>query len=123
MENKRKFKNEKLQAIFLHKFYFDIAEINKVIIGDKPNGMGKLAVDRVLNTVSEFTDELEKRGENIVNLEDDLEKIKYALIELRKYFDNEDESYLDDNSAYIFWFFLDRKLDRKNGTLSGFALK
>ena len=109
MKHKHKYKDEKLQAIFSPQFNYDVQEIVKVIIGDKPSEMGVFAIDRIFKSISQFTEALKKRGENIENLEDDLEHFKYALSELMKYFDNEEESYLDNNSAYIFWFFLSMK--------------
>ena len=92
-------------------YYFE--KIYESIHGNKPTEFGSIHVKLIAETVETFKNQLEKRGilkayDSITYL---LDLLEYPIRQLSLYFAESKSSDLNDRSAYIFAFFIEKHID------------
>ncbi len=107
------FKEHKLKDIF-HGTSYNIQKIYESIHAIRPNKFGEGHVDIVIKVINDFRKLLEDRG--ILNNYNSINELDYPLNELKIYFQNPDQSKLNEEDAIIFTFFIDHnlKIQRQN---------
>lgn len=112
MEHRDQFREERLASIFPSTLRYYYEKIAETIHGGAPGELGAGFVDLVVDVIEKFTNALDERDiVHVDNMAYDLELVQYPLAELRRYFDNPDESKLNEKDAYIFLVFIRNQID------------
>lgn len=113
MKHRDKFKDKSLSDIFPQTLAYYFEKIGEAINGNKPAQLGAAHVKRVIGIIDHFQESLNERG--ILNaydsITDYLGLIEYPLKELLHFLENEHESKLNRDDAYIFMFFVKKHID------------
>ena len=112
-EHREMFKEQKLKNIFQGTSY-NIQKIYESIRANRPNKFGEGHVDMVIKVIADFRKSLEDRG--ILKNYNSINDLDYPLNELKIYFQNPDQSKLNEEDAIIFTFFIEHnlKIQRQN---------
>lgn len=111
--HKENFKDEKLINIFPQTLSYHFSKIFEGIHSPSKRIISKINLGTVNNVFSNFKKSLEKR--DILSAYDaisyEIKELEYPLGELNSFFDQPNDSYLNDKSAYIFTHFLRDKFN------------
>jgi hypothetical protein len=113
MKHRDQFKDKKLADIFPQTLSYYFEKIGESIHGSKSSEFGAIHVKIIAETVDRFKDALSERGilEAYDSISYELDLIEYPLGELRKFFENQEESKLNSKDAYIFTYFISKHID------------
>jgi len=112
-EHRAMFKSERLQSSFPSVLHYYFEKLYESIHGSKPAEFGSIHVKLIADTVESFKNQLGKRGllkvyDSVTYL---LDLLEYPIGQLSLYFTEPKTSGLNDRSAYIFAFFIEKHID------------
>lgn len=112
-EHKAMFKSERLQNSFPSVLHYYFEKLYEAIHGNKPAEFGSIHIKLIAETLESFKNQMEKRGilkayDSVTYL---LELLEYPVRQLSLYFSETNSSILNDKSAYIFAFFIEKHMD------------
>jgi len=112
-EHRAMFKSERLESTFPSVLHYYFEKIYESIHGGKLTEFGLLHVKLIADMIVSFKSQLEKRG--IMKVYDSvtylLALLEYPIEQLSLYFAEPKSSSLNDKSAYIFAFFIEKHID------------
>lgn len=116
-EHRAKFRGERLQDVFPPALGYFFQKIGEAIHGDRPPAFGAFHIGLVAEAVEGFKEKLRERGileayDSVLYL---LRLIEYPIVELSAYFGATGDSSLNEKSAYIFAFFLEKQIEELEG--------
>lgn len=112
-EHKAMFKSDRLQESFPAVLHYYFEKLFEAIHGGMPAELGALHIRLISEAIQTFKTKLEKRGilkayDSVTYL---LDLLEYPIIKLSSYFAEPESSTLDNKSAYIFAFFVQKQID------------
>lgn len=113
LEHREKFREDRLQDIFPQTLKYHIGKIYEAILGSKPVRLSTADMQIIRQIVEKFKEQLRERGtlEVYDSVTELINRLDYPLSELKAYLEDPQQSNLNDQSAYIFCFFIDKHLD------------
>ena len=116
-EHKAMFKSDHVQDAFPKALHYYFEKLYEAIHGSKPAEFGSIHIKLIAEAVETFKAKLERRGilkayDSVTYL---LELLDYPISQLSAFFTQPDSSALDNKSAYIFAFFVERKMEELKG--------
>ncbi len=113
MKHKKKFANERLRDIFPPTLSYFIEKIIESIYGGKPAEYGQIHVKIISDLIYKFKSALISRGvyDAYDTVKYEIELLEYPIEELRKYFDKFDKSHINQKDAYIFAYFVKKRME------------
>ena len=112
-EHKAMFKTNHIQDAFPKTLHYDFEKVNEALLGNKPVDFGTIHIKQIARAIETFKANLEQRGilkayDSVTYL---LELLNYPISQLSSYFNHLNSSTLDKKSAYIFTFFVEKKME------------
>ena len=112
-DHKAMFKSDRLQNNFPSVLHYYFEKVYDAIFGNKPAEFGAIHMKLIIEAIESFKLNLEKRDilkayDSITYL---LGLLEYPLEQLSLYFSDPTASSLNDKSAYIFAFFIEKHID------------
>jgi hypothetical protein len=116
-EHKAMFKSDRVQDVFPKVLHYYFEKVYEAIHGGKPAELGAMHIKLIAEDIEAFKSKLDKRGilkayDSVTYL---LELLDYPVSQLSDYFAQHSSSALDNKRAYIFAFFVERKLEELKG--------
>ena len=116
-EHKAMFKSDHVQEAFPKVLHYYFEKVYEAIHGSKPAEFGSMHIKLIAEAIETFKAKLDKRGilkayDSVTYL---LELLDYPISQLSEYFTQPNSSGIDNKSAYIFAFFVERKLEELKG--------
>jgi len=108
MKHRKMFRDDKIIAIFPPVIGYYFQKINESINGNKLLGLEHIKI--IKDIIGNFRIGLEKRGRLASHIEHSIELINYPLAELYLFFEKSEECSLTHQGAYIFAFFIEKKI-------------
>jgi len=110
-EHKRKFSNKSLTGSFYHTTYLFEKIFDAISSSESPHvEIVGAHIDDVLKYVEAFKTELKERGEPDDNISDIYENLDHSLQQIKAYFHNPSETYIQEKDLYIFAYFARRQV-------------
>ncbi len=108
--HKEKFRMEKLIEIFPETLVYDFEKLLEGIFNDEDAALSDAKLEIIIDVINKFHEAVGRRNmDSYERLQDDYELIKYAAINLRKYFRGKNG--IENPAAQIYYFFLQHKVD------------
>jgi len=112
-EHKAMFKSNHVQDAFPKMLNYYFEKVNEAIHGGNPAELGSIHIKLIAAAMETFKAKLKQRGilkayDSVTYL---LELLDYPISQLSAYFTQPNSSTLDNKSAYIFTFFVERKME------------
>lgn len=113
MAHRRKFKDENLQDIFPPTLAYFFEKVFAACYDDAESPLAPGAFEIIAEVIEKFKNALQKRGllESTDHMAYLFDQVEYPIVELRGCFENPPTSTLNKKSAYIFVFFVQKKLE------------
>ncbi len=108
MKHRKLFRNDLLEDIFPSTIGYYFQKVNEGIYGIKK--MGLVHAKLLQDIVDKFKIDLEKRDILESHVQHSIDLINYPLSELMLFFEKSEKTFLNDKSAYIFSFFVEKKI-------------
>lgn len=111
VEHKRKFSKQSLTGTFHHTTYLFEKIFDAIFSPDSPHvEIVNAHIDDVLKCVDAFKTGLKERGEPDDNISDIYENLDHSLQQIKAYFHNPSETYIQEKDIYIFAYFARRQV-------------
>lgn len=112
MTHRHEFRKKKIVDNFPPTLSYAFGKMYESIGGIKSLPFGRIHLEEVQKCLADFQKELKTRAiEKVDSIEYLLKLLSYPLKELKKYFTEEDSHELNDESAYIFLFFVQKHIE------------
>ncbi len=116
-EHKAMFKSDHVQDVFPKVLHYYFEKVYEAIRGTNTAGLGSIHIKLISKAIETFKAKLEKRGilkayDSVTYL---LDLLDYPTTQLSAYFTQPDSSTLDNKSAYIFAFFVEKQMEELEG--------
>ena len=117
LKHRRKFKSKKLSMIFQGTPYWFEKIYDAIVSENSPHAsLVDGYVDSILISVDEFKANLKEREEPDYKISDIYENLDYSLKHIKTYFNNNNDTYLQEKDVYIFAYFARRQLRELEST-------
>ncbi len=113
-EHKDKFMSQKLSEIFPSTLGYYFSKISEAIHGSMPNELGSGHLKLIKDIIEQFEKALIEREVIPANdfIKYDINQLRYPISELEKYFNNQSQTNLTSEGAYIFLFFIEKHAEK-----------
>jgi hypothetical protein len=113
VDHRAMFKSERLQDSFPSVLHYYFEKLYESIHGSKPVEFGSMHVKLIAEAVESFKNQMDNRG--ILKVYDSvtysLDLLEYPIEQLSLYFTDQRSSSLNNKSAYVFAFFVEKHID------------
>jgi hypothetical protein len=113
-EHKAKFMSQILLEIFPSTLGYSFSKISETIHGSMPNELGSGHLTLIKDIIEQFEEALIEREVIPANdfIKYDIDQLRYPISELEKYFNDQSQTSLTSEGAYIFLFFIEKHAEK-----------